>query len=131
MPAYDYDVIVVGGGLGGSSLAKVMAAAGARVLILEQEARFRDRVRGEFITPWGVAEARRLGIEDILQRCGWWIPYMEMGSGQPRDLVATTPQALRGLSFSHPEMQEALLEAAATAGAHVRRARRAATSEAS
>ena len=56
-----YDLIVIGGGLGGSALARVMAAAGARVLVLEQEQRFKDRVRGEFLAPWGVAEAQRLG----------------------------------------------------------------------
>ncbi|WP_051979697.1 FAD-dependent oxidoreductase [Edaphobacter aggregans] len=121
MPAHGYDVIVVGGGLGGAALARVMAEAGARVLVLEQEARFKDRVRGEFLAPWGVAEARRLGLEDAIQRCGWWIPQIEMGLGQPRDLVATTPQAMPALAFSHPELQEALLGAAAAAGADVRR----------
>jgi 2-polyprenyl-6-methoxyphenol hydroxylase-like FAD-dependent oxidoreductase len=44
-----------------------------------------------------------------------------MGLGQPRDLAATTPQAVPALGFSHPEMQEALLHAATTAGAHIRR----------
>jgi len=121
MPAHDYDVIVVGGGLGGSALAKVMTDAGARVLVLEQEARFKDRVRGEFMPPWGVAEARRLGLEDALETCGCWVPHLEMGLSQPRDLVATTPHALPALGFSHPEMQEASLQAAATAGADVRR----------
>lgn len=121
MPTHDYDVIVAGGGLGGSALAKVMADAGARVLILEQEARFKDRVRGEFMPPWGVAEARRLALEDTLETCGCRVPYLEMGLGHARDLVATTPQALPALGFCHPEMQEALLLAAATAGAHVRR----------
>jgi 2-polyprenyl-6-methoxyphenol hydroxylase-like FAD-dependent oxidoreductase len=121
MPAHDYDVIVAGGGLGGSALAKVMADAGARVLVLEQEARFKDRVRGEFLQPWGVAEARRLALEDTLQTCGCWVPYLEMGLGKPRDLVATTLQAQPALGFSHPEMQEALLQSATAAGAHVRR----------
>ena len=37
----DYDLITVGGGLAGSALAKVMADAGARVLVLEQERTFR------------------------------------------------------------------------------------------
>jgi 2-polyprenyl-6-methoxyphenol hydroxylase-like FAD-dependent oxidoreductase len=121
MPTHDYDVIVAGGGLGGSALAKVMAEAGARVLVLEQEARFKDRVRGEFLPPWGVSEARRLGLDDAIKTWGYWIPQIEMGMGQPRDLVATTPQAMPALGFSHPELQEALLGAAAAAGAEVRR----------
>jgi menaquinone-9 beta-reductase len=121
MPVPDFDVIVVGGGLGGSALARVMANAGARVLVLEQEQRFKDRVRGEFMAPWGVAEARRLALEDMLHTCGCQAPYIEMGLGSARDLPATTPQALPALCFCHPEMQEALLQAAANAGAQVRR----------
>ena len=121
MPAHDYDLILVGGGLGGCALAKVMADAGARTLVLEQEARFKDRVRGEFLPPWGVAEARRLGLDDTLKTCGCWVPNLEMGLGQVRDLVATTPQTLPALGFSHPLMQESLLQAATQAGADVRR----------
>ena len=48
-------------------------------------------------------------------------PSVEMGLGQPRDLRSTTPQGLPAIGFSHPEMQEVLLQAAASAGAHVRR----------
>ena len=43
----DYDIITVGGGLGGASIAKAMAERGAPVLIIEREAKFKDRVRGE------------------------------------------------------------------------------------
>src|SRR5439155_7438881 len=39
-----YDIITVGGGLGGSALARAMAARGARVLVLEHEKQFKDRV---------------------------------------------------------------------------------------
>jgi len=120
-PVHDYDLIAVGGGLGGSAVARVMAAAGARVLILEQEPKFKDRVRGEFLAPWGVAEARRLKIDDLLESCGCYVSKIEMGMGTPRDLAATTPQGLPALGFSHPEMQEALLESASSAGAEVRR----------
>jgi flavin-dependent dehydrogenase len=42
----DYDLVIVGGGLAGSALAAAMAPTGARVLIVEREATFRDRVRG-------------------------------------------------------------------------------------
>jgi menaquinone-9 beta-reductase len=121
MPVTDYDLIVVGGGLGGAVLARTMAKAGATVLVLEQEERFRDRVRGEFMQPWGVADAQQLGIADLLQSSGCYVSHLETGLGPARDLPATTPQGLPGLGFSHPEMQETLLEAAANAGAEVRR----------
>jgi flavin-dependent dehydrogenase len=58
----DYDVITIGGGLGGSALAKVFAEHGIRVLVVERESHFTDRIRGEWITPWGAAEAQRIGI---------------------------------------------------------------------
>jgi 2-polyprenyl-6-methoxyphenol hydroxylase-like FAD-dependent oxidoreductase len=116
-----YDLITVGGGLAASALARSMAAHGARVLILEQEHRFRDRVRGEFVCPWGVAEARDLDILQLLRgTCGQEVPWVNMGMG-PRNLPETTPQQLPALSFSHPEMQEALLGAAEFAGAEARR----------
>lgn len=116
-----FDVVTVGGGLAASSFAKSMAERGTSVLILEQEERFRDRVRGEYIVPWGVAEARELGVLDVLRReCASELPWIELGFG-PRDLRTTTPQQLPGVSFSHPEMQETLLAAAEKSGAVVRR----------
>lgn len=116
-----YDIVTVGGGLAASAFAKSMAESGARVLILEQESRFKDRIRGEFIPPWGVEEAKWLGILDVLRNsCATEILSVDMGPG-PRDVVATTKQQLPALSYSHPEMQETLLAAAEKAGAEVRR----------
>ena len=66
----EYDLICVGGGLGGAGIAGAMAARGARVLVLERETRFRDRVRGEYLECWGVAEARALGLESALEAAG-------------------------------------------------------------
>lgn len=37
MAENSYDIVTVGGGLGGCALAKVMAEAGARVLVVERE----------------------------------------------------------------------------------------------
>jgi 2-polyprenyl-6-methoxyphenol hydroxylase-like FAD-dependent oxidoreductase len=116
-----FDLITVGGGLAASTLARSMAERGASVLVLEHETQFKDRVRGEYIPPWGVAEAVQLGIFDILRgSCAHELPSVDLGFG-PRDLVATTSHQLPALSFSHSEMQEALLEATASAGADVRR----------
>ena len=121
-----YDIITVGGGLGGSALARAMAARGARVLVLEHEKQFKDRVRGEFMAPWGVAEARELGIDQLLRdSCAQDLPYSQTQIGsvpaERRDLRTTTPQGLAVLSVYHPAMQEVLLQAAAEAGAEVRR----------
>jgi 2-polyprenyl-6-methoxyphenol hydroxylase-like FAD-dependent oxidoreductase len=122
-----YDLIVVGGGLGGAALGCGMAAAGARVLIVEREAHFRDRVRGEVMLPWGVTEARALGIDAPVRAAGaheirWWRSADAVrGSSQPRDVPATTPHGTGALDFYHPQMQEAVVQAAAAAGAEVRR----------
>jgi len=122
----DYDLAIVGGGIAGSALGLVMARQGAQVLIVENSKQFRDRVRGETMAPWGSEEARRLGIYDLLRdRCGLEVQYTTFWfggeAGQPRDLHATTPHGLGNLDFKHPEMQEALIDAARSAGASVLR----------
>ena len=121
MPAQTYDIITVGGGIAASALAKSMAERGAKVLVLERETKFKDRVRGEGLVPWGGGEARELGIYDLLKTAGGHeVPFVESGAGR-RDLSTTTPQRLPALTFQHQAMQETLLEAAAQAGAEVRR----------
>ena len=121
-----FDLVIVGGGLGGATLARSMAANGAHVLVLERDRQFKDRVRGEFITSWGVAEARHLGIYDLLiggvaHQVGWADFYAGTTLVVHREVVATTPHQLPCLAFYHPAMQELLLGAAAEAGAQVRR----------
>jgi menaquinone-9 beta-reductase len=119
--------LMIGGGLGGAALAKAMAERGARVLVIERETQFRDRVRGEQMTSWGVGEARALGVYDTLRNssCGreirWWQTCVGPVALEPRDCIATTPQAAPQLSFYHPAMQEVMLQAAANAGAEVQR----------
>jgi len=121
MNSSQFDLVTVGGGLGASALAIAMARQGARVLILEKESRFRDRVRGESLAPWGVAEAQELGVADLLLKsCAKELPFVEMGFG-PRNFIETTPQKVASFSFCHPEMQETLLAEAERAGAEVRR----------
>lgn len=117
----DYDVITVGGGLGGASVAKVLAEKGLRVLVTEREETFKDRIRGEWLAPWGVAEAQKLGLYDLLlEKCAHEQP-LSMFGGTLRDFRTTTPQQLPALTFFHATMQEAVLDAAKRAGAEVRR----------
>lgn len=120
------DVVVVGGGLGGSTLAAVLARAGKRVLVLEREQRFKDRVRGENMLPWGVDIAKRLGVLDDLVSAGGHISpgftfYMMGQRDETRPLPQTTPHQSPGLNMYHPDLQETLLATAVKAGAEVRR----------
>lgn len=120
-----YDLIVVGGGVAGSSLARRIAAGGARVLVLEKETEFRDRVRGENLLPWGVAEAEALGIGERLRSISlelrWFAQSLDGAAAPRRDVIATTPQQRPMWCFYHPKAQETLLGLAAEAGAEVRR----------
>jgi 2-polyprenyl-6-methoxyphenol hydroxylase-like FAD-dependent oxidoreductase len=122
-----YDLVISGGSLGGAALALAMAGYGARVLVLERETRFGERLRGECLVPWGVAEARSLGIDRPLhgsgsvRTVGLWESHVGTGDPIRRDMAETTLQRLPSLTFYHPDMQEALLAAAADAGAEVRR----------
>src|SRR5437016_2907373 len=115
-----YDLIVVGAGIAGSSLARRMAQHGARVLLVERETEFRDRVRGEAIVSWGVAECVKLGIDQVLApHVAQLRTFAQYIGGQPtmrRDLPATNPHAQPFTSFYHPTAQEVLLAAAAHAG---------------
>ena len=124
-----YDIITVGGGLGGATLAMAMAQQGKRVLVLESETEFRDRVRGEQLGSWGAAEAKELGIYDLLlSSCGheeqWWNIYLGGTQISHRNLAETTPQKLPNMTFFHPEVQERLVQAATAAGAEVWRGAR-------
>jgi 2-polyprenyl-6-methoxyphenol hydroxylase-like FAD-dependent oxidoreductase len=122
----NYDAITVGGGLAGSTFAVALARAGHKVLILEREIQFKDRVRGENMLPWGVAAARRLGLVDVLLEAGghqprFWITYMSGKPAANRDLHVTTAHGEVSLNIYHPSMQEVLLGRAIAAGVEVKR----------
>lgn len=120
----NYDLLIVGGGLAGSVLARAIALEGFKVLVIERETKFKDRVRGEVLLPWGTVEAKELGIYDILlASCAKEAArehfFYSGKASEPRDFRTTTPKCTCVLSFHHPEMQEVLLNHAAQAGAEV------------
>ena len=119
------DVVVVGGGIGGAALAYGLARSGLGVVVLEASEEFPDRVRGESMQLWGLAEARRLGVEDALLRAGAhiapvWRQYVE-GIGEPGEIPAgmILPDISGTLNLRHPDACQALLDTAAGAGATV------------
>ena len=125
------EIAIVGGGIGGGALATVLARNGLSVAVLERDLCAVDRVRGEFMAPWGVAEAARLDLLDILRSTGGvhatrFIGYdetvpPERVEASARDLRAVHPIGTGPLCTSHPAMCEALCAAAAAAGATVLR----------
>jgi 2-polyprenyl-6-methoxyphenol hydroxylase-like FAD-dependent oxidoreductase len=117
-------VAVVGGGIAGASLATVLAARGLDVQVLEATERFDDRVRGESMMPWGVAEAEALGVAEVLRAAGAhmtpvWRRYGE--GAEPREIPVglVVPGVGGTLNLAHPVACQALLDAAVTAGALV------------
>jgi len=121
-----FDYVVVGGGIAGGTFATVMSRAGARVLMLERQADYRDRVRGELIWPWGVAEVQRLGLDDVLLDAGANIADRFAGHDEgrsepavPVDLSAEVIGAPGSMNLFHPTATRALAESAAAAGARV------------
>ncbi len=126
MRSPDYDLIIVGGGLAGSSLAITLADRGAKILVVEQQDPFRDRIRGEVLMPWGSLEAKHLDIYDLLlNNCAIEATYYSRSRlGAPvaiRDLLATTPAGTCCITFPHATMQDVLLRHAEFLGTEVRR----------
>ena len=125
------DVAIIGGGVGGSSLAANLAAAGLQVVVLERETDYVDRVRGEWITPWGTAECARLGILDVLLQAGanqvarmiWYdeLTRPEDAEGASFVFASMVPHLPAPLCVGHVLMQNALLDFAKTRGAKVLR----------
>src|SRR4051794_7060419 len=123
-PDTTHDVIIVGGGVAGSSLAIVLGRGGLDVVVIEREARFRDRVRGEGIHPWGYREARQLGLEPVLEAAGanplfFWQPYFEREPVEPTRWDDDDANPLPELGVSHPRLQEATIQAAEQVGATI------------
>jgi len=98
-----------------SALAKSIAEKAARkFLVLEQETRFRDRIRGEYVMPVGRGRNRsswnfRTSLQGVARRrfhgstWAWAVLRAEIDRPRPA-------QQQPGMGYSHPEMQETLVD---------------------
>ena len=126
-----YDLIIVGGGIGGSALAAVMARAGRTVLLLEKTTVYEDKVRGEWIAPWGVTETKRLELYDTLVAAGGHHLTHHVTYDETRDPVAAeagamplgmfAPDVPGPLCIRHPVHCQTLFDTAAASGARALR----------
>lgn len=110
----------------GSALA---ATLGREVVVLERQRRYDDRVRGECLWPWGVAEAKLLGLHDVLVEAGGhrierMVDY-EDGTDPEGAEASAIPLSLLvdgvpgALNVGHPSACEALAGAATSSGARM------------
>jgi 2-polyprenyl-6-methoxyphenol hydroxylase-like FAD-dependent oxidoreductase len=124
-----FDVVVVGAGIAGGALATGLARGGLSVLVLERSTEYVDHVRGEYMHPWGVAEAQRLGVHDALVQAGGnpilrFVGYDEAFAPEEAEAGAVpldrlVPGVPGGLAIGHPTACRALEVAAGEAGARV------------
>jgi menaquinone-9 beta-reductase len=130
MRAANPDVVVVGAGIAGASIAAVLARGGAEVLLLERQREYRDRVRGEYMQPWGVLEAQALGLEDVIRStqavdARYSVYYDELSIPSAAEEAKSDrsstifPGVRGGLCASHPKACQALAEDAVRSGAEL------------
>ena len=125
------EIIIVGGGIAGMALASALVRDGREVAVLEASIEYEDKVRGEEMCPWGVAEARELGVEQALVDSGarttaavvhydTLVPTeVSLANPIPADIVVPGVAGL--LNLRHPEACTALAKQAINEGVQVHR----------
>lgn len=100
---------------------------GFSVLMLERTQVHADRIRGEWLAPWGVSEATQLGLLDELLAAGghFITKHVMFAEGIPIeaaragtvDLSTLVPNVPGAMTLGHPKLCNVLNEAAQRAGA--------------
>ncbi len=120
---HDADVLIVGAGPGGSSLAALLAARGLDVLLLDRATFPRDKTCGDGLTPRAIPVLDRLGVLPELQAAGYQRilgAELHPAGGDPWRLTfADHPVGLPpyGLVVPRYELDNLLLENALAKGA--------------
>ncbi len=65
VPRYDCEVLIAGGGPGGSALAFYLAQKGISVIVLEAQRFPRDKICGDAVSAVALAELQRMGITGL------------------------------------------------------------------
>jgi flavin-dependent dehydrogenase len=119
------DLVVIGGGPAGASIATLAATRGARTLLIERDRFPRDKVCGEFLSAEGCAVLSRLGLLDALTAKGAMpMDGCLLADAKGRSVTAPLPDLPRAgrtaLGISRAVLDELLLNQAAARGVTVR-----------
>jgi tRNA(fMet)-specific endonuclease VapC len=96
--------------------------------VLERQEQYQDQVRGEYLVPWGVQEAERLELDEVLLEAGghrseaFVFHDPPEGSDEATEAVGyaeVTGRLGRPMAFGHPAACEALAKEAGHRGASV------------
>ena len=115
------ELVVIGGGPAGATLAALAAGAGVRTVLVER-ARFpRDKVCGEFLSAEGCRVLERLGLEPALRRAGALpIEACRLSAAEGPVLELPLPDlgsnGRQALGLSRARLDALLLSAAAARG---------------
>src|SRR3974390_3525150 len=111
--------VVIGGGIAGAAIAAHLAQAGRAVTLIERRDGPHHKVCGEFVSGEAALYLDDLGI-DLVALGAVRMRAVRLAAGRP---VASAPLPFPAFSLSRCALDEALLRAAAAAGAEVRRGR--------
>ena len=123
------DVVVIGGGPGGTTAATMLARQGARVLLLERERFPRDHI-GESLLPASMPVLEELGVMPALQGAGFlpkWGATMVWGKERAPwswYFKETNQKYPHSYQVWRPQFDQLLLENSRSAGVDVREGHR-------
>jgi flavin-dependent dehydrogenase len=120
----DVDAVVVGAGPAGTASAILLAAAGWRVMLVEQHPYPRQKVCGECLTPAGLALLHDLGVgERVLEHAGPELTHVGWMSQRPTLIAALPPCTVGphryGRALGRDTLDSLLLARAAALGVDV------------
>ena len=121
------DVVVVGGGPAGSTLAWALARRGVEVLVLERTSFPREKVCGDYVEPRGLRILERMGCLDRLEErallpvthSATFVGWEERYAGRIPFYGIDNFLPAHGYIVPRDELDDAMLAAAERAGARV------------
>jgi geranylgeranyl reductase family protein len=126
-PTRDADVIVVGGGPGGSTLGWELARRGVSVLVLERTRFPREKVCGDYVEPRGLRILQQMGCLERLEagaplpitHSATFVDWESCYAGEIPFYGLTDDLPPHGYIIPRDELDNAMLETAEQAGAAV------------